>query len=222
MAFPPGRLSSSAPSFKKRAKKAREHPPSPEVQEKTPISLESTTDLPPKSSQPVRIEKTLFSKEREQQKKLLREVQILMRMKIKLFEDLHYNPLDLEEGMAGVYGSDLLKKREFSVMGIEKRVDIKQVLTYLNGEGHKILPHVEAGDFNSRAMRRVPVPEGKQLSSIQVLEGKTRKGRQVFAALVQRSDYQGSYLFIMKESPDFFNNNEGLLDRLLNSIEVMP
>ncbi len=159
--------------------------------------------------------------EGQKQKELIGNFQDETKTKIKLPENLNYIKLDLEQGITGIYGSDRKGKRQFSMMATRKPLSVNQLVQYLDSESGS-LPHVRKGDFKLKSpTRNVPPPPGRGIASVQVISGASDKDRQVFAALVKRTDSKGSYLFIMKESKTFFKNNEGFLDALLNSFEAI-
>ena len=163
----------------------------------------------------------IFLKEQAKQEKVLGDFKGLIKMKIDLPRHLKYEELDLDEGIAGLHGVGPRGKEHLSVLATRKQLNFNQVLDYLNSSD-SILPHVQKGDFkdNKKAIRRISPPFNSGIKSIQVIEGKKYQDYQVYAAFIERHDQAGRYLFVMKNTQGFFENNEGYLDTILNSLKT--
>jgi len=155
-----------------------------------------------------------------EQDKLKDEFQNTIKANINLPENLKYTQLDLEEGIGGLYGTDATGQNEFAMLGTEKPATLDQIVDYLNN-AQGALPQVRNGDFPSQpVVRKVTPPSGKGISSIQIIQGKKSKDKMIFAAIVERSDRKGTYVFVMKAPNSFFDTNEGMLDSMLDSLQV--
>lgn len=165
------------------------------------------------------LEKSL-QESRAQQEALRNEFLQEIHAEVNLPDNLKYTELDLEEGIGGIYGVDGSGKNEFAMIGSEKKATVEQIVDYLN-TSQGALPHVRNGDFSTKpVVKKIPAPSGKGISSIQVIQGKKSNDRMLYAAVIERSDKKGIYVFVMKAPTSFFETNEGFLDSMLDSLQV--
>ncbi|PIP93359.1 MAG: hypothetical protein COW00_20315 [Bdellovibrio sp. CG12_big_fil_rev_8_21_14_0_65_39_13] len=155
-----------------------------------------------------------------EQELLKTDFQKTIKANVKLPENLKYTQLDLEDGIGGLYGTDASGQNEFAMLGTEKSATLDQIVDYLNNS-QGALPQVRNGDFPNRpVIRKITPPSGRGISSIQVIQGKKSSDRMLYAAIVERSDRKGTYVFVMKAPTSFFDTNEGMLDSMLESLQV--
>ncbi|GAB4417682.1 MAG: hypothetical protein OHK0056_26730 [Bacteriovoracaceae bacterium] len=177
--------------------------------------VEIAKKIPSSKAQESEVEK--FQKEQE----LIKiDFQRKIMAKINLPGHMKYNVLDLEEGVEGIHGISPRGEEELSVLAAAKSVKVEEVVDYLE-KSTSAFPQLRNGDFNKNSPTfKIAPPPGKGISNITIINGKKYGNQEVYAALVERSDKKGTYLFVMKASSKFFNENEGFLDKMLADFEA--
>lgn len=131
-------------------------------------------------------------------------------------------PLDLDfEEAEGIYWSIPQKNAKFALIGARGSFSTDEIVGFLNGGE---IPFIKKSNaFNKNAIKSVS-PEGKPgVASLKILTGTPNKdGTHFYAAIIERSDGKGSYLFAGKGDEKFFDENEGTFERMYQSLKIMP
>lgn len=169
------------------------------------------------SAQPVEAD---VEKEKVEQEKMKNEFLEKVKVNMNFPEHLNYSVLDLEQGIEAIQGTSLRGEEALTIAATARIISLKDVLEYLSNP-EKAFPQVRPGDFNPGSpVQKIMPPQGKGISSIQIISGKKGGTDEVYAAYIERTDRKGSYLFIMKAPKKTFAENEGYLDQIMNNFEA--
>jgi hypothetical protein len=164
---------------------------------------------------PVRFDRLLA------QKKLIKDFKNQIKLEIKLPQNMIFTPMDMEDEIAGIYGSSLSGDKDFVIMATPKAVNVSQVVEYLNDsrnafpllQNHKLLPD---------KIIEIPAPQSSGLNNLKIIPSSSYKGQSAYAALALRKDGKGTYLFLLEAPSMYFDQNEDGLELMLESIKSRP
>jgi hypothetical protein len=155
---------------------------------------------------------------KKQQKQLLKRFSSLLSIKANYPEDLHYRQLDLDDKITGIMGTGGGQIKTLTILATRMTVSTTQVADFLSEENNGV-PSVRNLKFSRKALREVSSSSHSGLGKVTILRSINSKS--IYAALVPRKDRQGTYLFILESNPDFFDNNEGYVDKLFSSLKAL-
>jgi hypothetical protein len=153
------------------------------------------------------------------QKLLVKNFKEKTHLDIDLPKNMHYVPLDLDDNVAGIYGSNTDK--QFAMLATPGKVKMSDVISYIE-ESKKALPMLEGRELLTDKIQTVPAPESTGLSGLKVIPTTDASGKTAYAAVGERKDGKGTYLFMMEGPTGYFDENEGGLEVMLNSIKTRP
>lgn len=193
---------------------------------------ETIVELPPLTSgKPVfrNIERTprprkpsFPSKEVLAQEKLLEDFRNLAHLDLVVLPDMSFFNLDLDDGIAGIYGTNLSGDRDFVALATERRVSAREAVAYLD-EYKGLFPFLKRSSFDLSKTFTVEAPDGSGLDDLQIIPSETKSGKnKVYAALVARKDKKGTYLFMLDAPEAYFDNNEAGLEVMLKNLKARP
>lgn len=154
------------------------------------------------------------------QKQLIQEFKDTIKLDLDLPPDLNFSRLDLEGEVAVMEGVSPEGDRKMVVMAAAQTPSPETIAAYINEQ--KIgIPSLSDHNFKiSGEIKSLPGPKGSGISTIKIIPAGSSKGTEVYAAQLIRSDKQGSYVFIMRASPNYFENYEGDLDNMLANLSA--
>lgn len=199
--------------------------PSPKV---IPIPLSRNSTLT--SSQPEMINRKLLSKigshrqgfERQMaQKSLVKDFKDKVKVEMDLPLNMEFIPMDMEDDVAGIYGMTVSGDKEFAMLATPRNVSVSQVVDYLK-DATGALPLLKSHRLQPEKMQTLPAPASTGLKNLKIIPSKDANGKSAFAALAERKDGQGTYLFIMEAPTGYFDANEEGLEQMLKSIKTKP
>ena len=170
--------------------------------EKTEVKEEKVVEVPEKFIDPLK----------KEQKEKIDKFQANISAEFKLPEDLTYANLDLDNGIEAIQGTGRGQIKKFSVLARKGVANPKQVAGYLNESDNGL--SLGGVKFNSASAQKMTAPSSSGIKEVVIIP--TNQAG-VKAALLTRSDNQGSYVFIMDASTSFYESNEGFLDEMLSS-----
>ncbi len=155
--------------------------------------------------------KTELEKKKEKQKIIRQEFKNLIKADFEMPENLDYVNMDLDEGIAGVFGTGRGDILGFTALAKEGSISTKMAVGYLN-DSSSGLPFSGKVQFSEKAIMKINNPPGTNIREVLVYESSNPSFK---AALLKRSDNKGTYLMILEADPLLYSNNEGYLDKLL-------
>ncbi len=156
----------------------------------------------------------------ESQKKLVSDFKNLTRMDIKFPPDFEFKRLDVEGKVAAMEGVTAKGDRKMVVLAAPLNPSPEAIVSYLADQKGNI-PSLADHNFKiSGKIRNLEVPPGKGLSKITLIPGGEKNGVKVVAALLQRADGKGSYVFIMRAKQSYYDNYEGEAESMLDSFSA--
>lgn len=142
------------------------------------------------------------------------------RMSVRLPEDLNFVPLDLEESMASIYGSNPHTNIAMAVVAAPMDATPSQAAQYVaenlgtfpNTRGHSIR--------NWSAPQNLSVSPQSGLKSATLLSTQMENGEALHLVLLNRSDGKGTYFFLASGKGGYFSDNEDRFDEALRSFKA--
>jgi hypothetical protein len=195
-------------------------------------SVETIVELPPPSigkpffekiNQPPRAKKPIFpNQEVQTQEKLLEDFRILTHLDLVVPPDMSFFNLDLDDRIAGIYGTTNSGNRDFVALASERIVTPREAARYLQ-DNEGLFPFLKNSTFELSKTLKVSSPENSGLGDLEIIPVKnsSRKNK-VYAALVHRKDKKGSYLFMLDAPKDYFDQNESGLEVMLQHLKTRP
>lgn len=176
------------------------------VRKKSPQTIVSQVESP-------------FKKQDDSQSVLLNKFQDTIKLNLDFPLSQNYILLDLEDGIAGIYGTSLNTDKHFVVLATHLKVNVKDILSYL-AESKTAFPFINGHTFKPNKMFFVRSPSGSGLKDLTIIPTTNVKGQALWVAVAERKDTKGSYLFMMKAPAKYFVDNEEGLDQILNSMRT--
>lgn len=156
----------------------------------------------------------------KRQNLLKREFLSSVKANIELPDDMNYTNIDADEGIGIIYGRSKVGDREFAMLATTKKVNMKLATQYLN-ENPEMLPLLKDLKITKNLKTKsIKAPRGSGLKSVSYTKLGQKDGKTVYGVLTTRSDNRGSYMFLMKADKNFYENNEGYLDKMLSSLKA--
>lgn len=153
-----------------------------------------------------------------QQEELLKNFKNKIRLDINLPSDMRFDELDLDADVAAMQGNT--HDRKLAILAAPTTASPQVVASFLQ-ENKSRIPMLGNYDFKiSGDIKSVPAPKNSGISKISVIPGGEKNGSLIYAALIERSDKKGTYLFLMEGTPSYFENYEGDLDNMLSSLSA--
>lgn len=193
--------------------------PTPKAVEERPVIKGSDT-LTKKYLDSVGFQKSKFDYLIEQdamKKRFKKKVKI----HIDLPPHLDYIELDMEDSVAAIYGSNSASEQEFAMLATDKKVNVEDVMQYLK-DSADALPLIKSHTFQPDKMATVKAPESTGLGNLKIIPSSESDGKGAFAAIAERKDGKGTYLFLMEAPSPYFDQNEEGLELMLKSIKTKP
>ncbi len=142
------------------------------------------------------------------------------RMSVRLPEDLNFVPLDLEESMASIYGSNPHTNVAMAVVAAPMDATPSQAAQYVaqnlgtfpNTRGHSIR--------NWSAPQSLLVSPESGLKRATLLSTQMENGEALYLVLLNRSDGRGTYFFLASGKDGYFSDNEDRFDEALRSFKA--
>ena len=141
------------------------------------------------------------------QQQVRNEFQELIRLQVTLPNDFYYVNLDIDDKVAVLYGNQ--GSKELAVLATDSTASMDQVVSFLNDYKNAI-PVLGGADFKITGdPQSISLPADSGLSNGRVIPGPVTKNSQLVGAYLERSDRKGSYFFIMRAEPEFFEHHDG-------------
>lgn len=160
--------------------------------------------------------KTNLELKREKQSILRKEFKSLIKAEFEMPENLDYVTMDLDQEVAGVFGSGQGQIKTFTALAKKGNITQDMVLEFLN-DSTSGLPFSGRAQFYKKPIMKINNPPGTGIKEVLVYESSSPAYK---AAFLKRQDNLGSYVFILEADPTLYNSNEGYLDRLLQSFKA--
>lgn len=155
------------------------------------------------------------------QKALVRQFKDTVKLDIVLPGAMDFDVLDLEDDIAGIHGQTFNGEREFAMLATARKVELKDALEYLR-TSQDALPMLKSHQFQEDKMVTIQAPASTGLGTLQVVPSTTVDGKTVYAAFATRKDGSGSYMFMMEAPPQYFDQNEDGLEKMLQTVKTRP
>jgi hypothetical protein len=160
--------------------------------------------------------KTDFQKAKERQEKIKNEFKSKLKAEFDMPENLEYTEMDLEEGVAGIFGVGRGDLKSYTALGTNRKINDDIVTDYLNDSGNA-LPFGGKVKFRKKPIKQMTAPGHTGIGRVKVFESNNPGTK---AALLERRDGKGSYMIIMEANSGYFNNNEGYLEKMLDNFKA--
>lgn len=142
-----------------------------------------------------------------------------IKLKINLPKNLDYVDMDMEDNIAGLYGSNLKGDKSFVVLATTGDVSMKDAVGYLN-ESKKAFPLLEDHKLLPEKAISFSPPKSTGMGEMKIIPATSANGTTVYAAMGERADGKGSYMFMMEAPEKFFQESEGTLDQMMMSMQA--
>lgn len=159
----------------------------------------------------------------DQQKTLQEEFLKLIKLEMKLPDNMHFEKMDLDDFATGIYGVSSIEQKQFAIIAANKTATTNEVVGYLN-ELKNSLPMLGNRPFviSEDEIQKIEAPGDSGLNQFIILPAGQVGTSELYAAYVERKDKKGSYLFLMSAPAAVFHQNEGALDDLMNKTKTVP
>jgi hypothetical protein len=158
----------------------------------------------------------------EKQEKMVEDFKSEIKLNMTLPDNMIFETLDIQDNMAALYGKHPETDREMAILAAKQTASPKTIVRFLN-ENKEGLPMLKGRGFKvSGSIQRLNAPKESGLGKVTLIPGGEKSGSVVWAAHVERKDKAGSYLFLIEASPAYFDQNEGGLDALLETMKANP
>jgi hypothetical protein len=144
-----------------------------------------------------------------------------IKLSIELPKNMVFIPLDLEDNIAGIYGTSLSGDKNFAILATDQKVRFEEVTEYLESS-RESFPMLKNHRLQPDKLIDVRAPESSGLHPLMIIPSTSHNGRSAYVAFAPRKDGKGSYLFIMSAPSPYFDQNESGLELLLESIKTKP
>ncbi len=155
------------------------------------------------------------------QKIIQREFKKTIKLDMDFPNNMDFTPINMENNIAGIYGTTPDKTKQFAVLATKGKVDVKEVLNYLH-ESANALPLLKNHEFQPDKIQTIKAPDSTGLGDLQVIPSTDASGKTTYAAIATRKDGEGSYLFLMQAPHAYYENNDDGLGIMLNSVKTKP
>lgn len=162
-----------------------------------------------------------YQTHRIEQRRLLKEFQNRIHLKMNFPGHLHYTPVDLEDDIGAIMGTTTNLDQTFAVLATSRQVTIEDVLGYLKDET-EVFPMLQGHDFQPEKAFNFNPPESSGLGPLTIIPSSTHQGRDLYAVFAPRADKKGNYLFMMEANKSYFEANEDGFELLLDGMQATP
>ncbi len=164
-----------------------------------------------------------LSPRERQQEKLLHEFKLKIRLDFQVPRQLGYAELDLDDQVAVLFGREASggKERDIALLAIAKIPTVPEIISFLN-EHKALLPLMMNRSFGADAkVLSFPVSRQSGLTNLRVIPGPVVSDYKIYAALAERIDKRGAYLFMLRAPASYYEKNDGELDNMLASLRTL-
>lgn len=154
----------------------------------------------------------------KQQEDLIKGFKDKIRLNINLPGDMKFDEIEIEDEVAAMQGNSPDKR--MVILAAAKSASPQAVAGFLSEHKARI-PLLNNHDFKvSGELRVYAAPKNSGISKITVIPGREVNGSAVYAALLERTDKKGSYVFVMESSPAYFEKYDGDFENMLAGLSV--
>ena len=175
----------------------------------------------PKNYEPLKM--THDKKRRRMTLVTKRRFTTVSRIKANFPEDMDFVPIDIEDGMASIYGYNQHTGTGLTAVAREGTTTTQEVKQYIK-EFPQALPNLNGKKIKSIGITRKD-SKAKRIEgvdSIELTQGELSSGERIAFAVVNRKDEKGSYIFVYSGPKSQIDNNEGYLDEIYRTLRVLP
>jgi hypothetical protein len=190
-----------------------EDKPAPAKKEKRKLKPEELPRLDHTGIDRTRIEHGL------RQQALVKKFKQTVQLDFELPFRMEFTEVDLDDEVAAIYGVTSAGDKELAVMAAARRVTVKEAAEFLR-ENRSALPMLQDHTLRPEKSFLVPPRPGTGLGALRVIPADASGGKTIYAALAERRDGKGTYLFMMKAPGAFFENQEGTLELMLQQVKT--
>lgn len=158
----------------------------------------------------------------EEQKRITTAYKSLARLEMDLPPNMEFIEVDAGENVAVLYGSEIAGDGDSSmaIVASKKTAGPEGISDFLN-QNKEAFPMLKDRGFEiSGKVQTFNAPDETGLGKVTLIPGGAKNGKEVWAAHVQRKDGGGSYVFIVEDRPDVFDNSEESFAALLETMKA--
>lgn len=193
--------------------------PGPEIRPGTQFNPETARQVLKMNSLPETQVKLL--EYQNSQAKLINNFKDTVKLEMDIPASMDYIPMDMDEEVAGIYGSTQTGDRQFAILATRGNVSTEEAVSYLN-ESQEAFPMLKNRKLLSEKALKIDAPPETGLKELTIIPTEKSGKKGVYAALAPREDGKGTYLFMMEAPAAYFDENEGGLELMLKSIRTRP
>ncbi len=162
----------------------------------------------------------VLKEHRKAQDKLIKNFKKKIHLDMEFPVAYEYIDIDLDENVAAMIGTSLDGKKTFSVIATNQKVSVEDAIKYVKSSTDTF-PFLSNHKFLAKTTSFTP-PESTGLKPLTIVPASTHQGQGLYAALAERKDGKGTYMFMIEAPYQYFDANEDGLERMLGTVKVKP